>query len=77
MYVILIHVHPFSGNLVRGLAATTVELECLENRKLNTTIIYYYKAKFGKFVTADSFENNGKGLYRTQNKFETVASLVD
>ena len=54
-----------------------MELECLENRKLNTTIIYYYKANFGKFVTADSFENNGKGLYRTQNKFETVASLVD
>ena len=38
--------------------------------------IIYYKANFDKFVTA-GFENYVKGLYRTQNKFETVASLVD
>ena len=36
----------------------------------------YYKANFGKFVTA-GFENYVKGLYRIQIKFETVASLVD
>ena len=34
---ILIHVCPFSGNLARGLAATTVELECLENSKIYIT----------------------------------------
>ena len=69
---ILIHVHPFSGNLARGLAATTVELECLENSK-----IYIAKQNnIGKFVTA-GFENYVKGMHRTQNKFEILASLVD